>query len=69
MLQSQHAPNASPRHPTGSLTRKDDWEGCVTTGTPEIESPVPDHMPPAVIREPHDIEPSQFTGFIWFRLT
>lgn len=58
-----------PSHPMGSLTSKDAWKGSVTTGTPEIQSPVPDHMPAVVIIEPHDIQPSPFTGFAWFRLT
>lgn len=58
-----------PSHPMGSLTRKDAWRGSVTTGTPKIRSPVPDHMPAVVIIEPHDIQPSPYTGFTWFRLT
>lgn len=56
-----------PGHPTGSLPRKDDWDGCVTTGTPVIQSPEPEHMALAVRTEPHGIQPSQITGFIWFR--
>lgn len=58
-----------PHHPMGNLTMKDDWEGCVTTGTPETQSPEPEHMAPAVMIEPHGIRPSQITGFVWFRLT
>lgn len=58
-----------PHHPMGSLIRKDDWESCVTTGTPVIQSPEPEHTAPAVITEPHGIQPSQISVLIWFRLT
>lgn len=49
-----------PSHSVGSLSRENDWEGCVTTGTPEIPRPVQDHGPPAVITEPHNILPPPF---------